>query len=262
MRQTVSFSNSGGFWATRLSFVTSCVAWVKQQMITSPIFFNKPLWVHDENTQTNNDFYAQGPVASGVTIAFNDNPSANKIYKSLSIESPDYRNILGVNTFIANKGTGNSLQKSFTVSTLNEKGGILYGGIPAQNEITVSNTEYIGTVSQVIDAVEGFEANGPLYVLDGSGSSSYTGQDAFVTSDSALVKNPGAANVIEMYDGGVFLSTGSLAVGSPVYLVYLDSNGDQAKGQFADCSLVFGNNDFEIYSINVDYEPTNLDHNS
>lgn len=260
MRQTVSFSNSGGFWATRLSFVTSCVAWVKQQMVTSPMLSENPLWVHDEKTQTNNDFYGQGPVASGVTIAFNDNPSANKIYKSISIESPDYRNISGINTFMPNRGTGNSLPKSFTISNINESGGVLYGGIPPQNEITISNTEFLGVITSIVNTVSGFEENGPLYVLDGSGSSSYTGQFALV-STAAGVKDASGSALLNFYDGG-FFSEGTHEVGDAMYLSYTDSNGDQAKGQFADCSLVFGNNDFEIYSINVDYEPTNLDHNS
>ena len=80
-------------------------------------------------------------------------------------------------------------------------------------------------------------------------------------STAAGVKDASGSALLNFYDGG-FFSEGTHEVGDAMYLSYTDSNGDQAKGQFADCSLVFGNNDFEIYSINVDYEPTNLDHNS
>jgi len=292
MRSTVSFNNSGGFWESRLSFVSSCMAWINARMISSPIssLANTPFWKHDHNSDTNNSFYGKDPVDSGVSVSFNSNPSANKIYKALSVESPDYRSISGNHTFIANNGTKNAIIKEVTINRLVEKGGILYGNIPEQINKTFSNIEFLGVVTNSsllntnLDLVEAFLLDADInesileeypefstqslfYVeVDGSGQNIFSGSKPYITHDpigSEFVEN--TLNTICFYNGGYFVK-GSYGddffEGKPLYAVYQNQNGEQPKGQFADVSITFGSEDFEVYSINVDYEPTNLDHNS
>ena len=76
------------------------------------------------------------------------------------------------------------------------------------------------------------------------------------------------------YEGGFILRAYNpsespldwLAEGDVVSIVYDLLTGyvsDQPKGQFADVALVFDpSNDFEIHAFNVDFETTDLDHNS
>ena len=144
MRQSISFNNSEGFWLTRLSYVPSMMAWINQHHISSPQLNVNPFWIHDESATTNNSFYGDEPVSSAVSITFNDNPSENKIYKSFSIETPDINSISGVNTFTPNNGTKNSISKTVAITTLKQKGGIMYGGVPGIQERTVSSIEYLG----------------------------------------------------------------------------------------------------------------------
>ena len=77
--------------------------------------------------------------------------------------------------------------------------------------------------------------------------------------------NAGWASVFPdgYFDGGYFVdSAREIKVGDEVVILYLDINFDQPKGQFADVSVTFGVEDFEVHSLNVDFEATPLDHNS
>lgn len=283
MRSTVSFNNSGGFWESRLSFVSSCMAWINARMVSSPIssLANTPFWKHDHNSGTNNSFYGKDPVDSGVSVSFNSNPSANKIYKALSVESPDYRSIFGNHTFIANNGTKNAIIKEVTINRLVEKGGILYGNIPEQINKTFSNIEFLGVITNieiannilfdlgilndVIEEYPELNTEGLFYIeVDGSGQNIFSGLKPHITHDpigSEFVEN--TLDTICFYNGGYFVKAqADFLEGKPLYAVYQNQNGEQPKGQFADVSITFGSEDFEVYSINVDYEPTNLDHNS
>ena len=261
MRQTVAFNNEGNFWATRLSYTPSMMAWVKQHHVSCPQAGVTPFWKHDESASTNNEFYGEAPVSSIIGISFNDNPSTNKIYKSLSVETPDINKIQGGNTFVPNAGTGNSTLKSVFVSLLKDKGGIIYGGISGEQRKTIANIQYLGTVVGSRDSIPGLEELGLFNVLDGGGDNSWTGQEAFVTADPVAFDPSTSVRMTGVFERGFFNdSSTEFPVGTQLFVVYVDSNGDQARGQFADCLIGFGAGDFEVYSINVDYEPTDLDH--
>jgi hypothetical protein len=62
-------------------------------------------------------------------------------------------------------------------------------------------------------------------------------------------------------DGAVIHNT---ALGKSVYLLYQvsrnDVYGDDAKGQYAELAVSLGFEKFELYALNLNYEPTNLDH--
>lgn len=261
MRQTVALNNSQNFWSTKLSYVPSMMAWIQQHHVSCPQAGITPFWKHDESASTNNEFYGEEAVPSVIGITFNDSPSTNKIYKALSIETPDINEIGGVNTFVPNSGTGNATVKTVVLTALKAKGGILYGGVPGEQRRTVANIQYLGTAIGSEEVVEGFEELGTFTILDGGGDNSWTGQEAVVVNDPANFDEETSPDMVRVFENG-FFGEGSpdFAAGTPLFLVYLNSNGDQARGQFADSLITLGSGDFEVFAVSVDYEPTDLDH--
>jgi len=285
MRQTIAFSNSSNSWVSRYSYTSSCFGWIKDIMVSAPVFTStqQVLWKHDGNASSNCSFYGCDPVPAGVSFAFNSTPSANKIYKAFSVETPNLNTLDGsaVNTFIVNDQTNSSETfKAITVNALKNKGGILYGGIKgvAQEK---ANTRVLpaGVVEYVVPAeeFESFFGGRPALPADGSyikisgPSSQYSGGIAYLcrpeeaysgaldTSSEAT-----ASRIAYQYNGGYFVTgTTSLTDGDEVVIAYRNIGQDMAKGQYADVSVLFQTeSDFEVHAFNVDFEPTTLDHNS
>jgi len=283
MKETIAFKNNGGFWESRYSFASSCIAWVKDILLTSPVASptateeqgSEPSsgvaisWRHDESADTNNSFFGSCAVPSGVQVAFNDNPSANKMYKAFSLESPDYRSLEkdAVSVFVVNNSTGNAIPKNIKPRALKEKGGILYGSVGDQIAVvSLSNVEYMGVCTEI-------DEENSIFSVDGSVPITFSGGEVIFTSNPTQDFENGADGMflVSNYDSSTTLTVSSLTfglngthdlvVGEPVFAVYLDKNGEQPKGQFADLAILLGSEDFEVYAINVDYEPTALDHN-
>jgi len=129
---TVAFDNKDRFWKTRYSFFSSCYGWLNK-LLTS---FNKAEFVeptdqeapHDiihlhDQTEEYNRFHGDGGVGSAIQVSFNDRVSANKIFKSMSLEGT--QNISGQpGLFVVN--SDNQPDKQFSMGTVKDKGGILY----------------------------------------------------------------------------------------------------------------------------------------
>jgi hypothetical protein len=95
--KTIAFSHKGGFWKTRYSYTPTCYAAVDNVMISN----NKPapnedgivvdytnsdiFWQHETNTDYNTFNGKLFP--SELTVVSNQDPSAVKIFKSISLES-------------------------------------------------------------------------------------------------------------------------------------------------------------------------------
>lgn len=288
MRETIAFNNASNEWVSRYSYTSSCMGWIKDHMISAPVFTSSQeiLWKHDQNATTNNSFYGCDAVASGVSFAFNANPSANKIYKAFSIESPDLLtwpvNASGesiFNTFIVNNGNEASIKKNVVLNRIKSKGGILYGGVRGVSEMrSNSRVSPVGTIDRIVDAVDfvsyfGFDPEYPptsVFVKISGPQSQYSGGDALLVKESNITVATGenadlvTSKVLSQYQGGYFIEQRySMNEGDSVCLVYTDINEDQPKGQFADVSVLFNTeNNFEVHAFNVDFEPTTLDHNS
>lgn len=287
MRETIAFNNASNEWVSRYSYTSSCFGWIKDHMVSAPVSTSSSeiLWKHDQNSTTNNSFYGCDPVFSGVSFSFNANPSANKIYKSFSIESPDLltwpanggRSVY--NTFIVNNGSGSSIKKNVVLNKINNYGGILYGGVKGTEEPrSNSRVQPIGTVQSIIPSESfvdyfGFDpgvSGADVYVKISGPKSHFNGGDAKLVAESniGIGVNPDTsaptASILLYYNGGYFVDQQiSISEGDAVLIAYRDTNSDQPKGQFADVSIVFGTElDFEAHAFNVDFEPTTLDHNS
>jgi hypothetical protein len=79
---------------------------------------------------------------------------------------------------------------------------------------------------------------------------------------AAAATTPSSGTVY--YKGGIIITGANttLSEGDAVFIGYINSNGDSPKGQYADAVVSLGSDDFEVYALNVEYSPTNLDHNN
>ena len=294
MRKTIAFDNKRNIWKTRYSFTSTCIGWIRNLMLSSPVFTSTKglLWRHDGRSDSNNRFYGAPPVASSLALSFNDNPSANKQFKALSIETNNPSMVSGVNTFRINSGSGNAITKDTIIGPLKDKGGILYGYIGTESRMTMSNVEFAGVVSDSYPIYEmsgveeendilfhpaGYNSldhpNATFIDMDFLEPTSFSSNLGGVTNNLSGVKEETEIPVpfflmqTVLYRGGIITNdtnTGSgFNSGDSLFFVYSSLiNGEAPKGQYADSEITLGNNDFEVYALNVDYELTNLDHNS
>jgi len=293
MQRTIAFSNSKNVWTTRYSFVSACMGWIRNFMVSAPrtSMNNQVLYKHDESSSDNNRFYGV-QAASTIGVTFNDKPSSNKQFKAFSIESGDPSVVSGLNTFVVNRSGAQSIDKNTTIGSLKEKGGIVYGNIPEEERITMSNIEYIGQVQSVVglyddsDEISLDEANALgypaaaadylLYVkLDSIESVPLSHKSArllrevdvqsFKQGFSSQLQLPTQIYGDELpiyYNGGLIVRSSSTVpiAGDRLFFGYSNANGEAPKGQYADAIVSLGSDDFEVYALNVEYSQTNLDH--
>ena len=150
---TIAFDNTGKVWKTRYSFVPTRYAYLDKKLLSCSGprgggYDNKPLiWRHDEKTEKINNFYGE-QFRSSLKTSFNKDLSANKLYKSLSLEGTT--NLKGgANRFLANSTSQKSHLRDATVGKLKEKGGILYADLGRGRQNSNSKVEIVGTITGV-----------------------------------------------------------------------------------------------------------------
>lgn len=287
MRNTIAFDHENGFWKSRYTFVSSCYGWIKKVFVSAQTVVKdaKALWIHDETSSINNSFYGRQPAASVIAVTFNDSPSEMKIFKAMSLESTDFRRLEGgVNTFRTNSGTSQTRIKNVKLAPVKEKGGVVYGHVPTVEEMSMSDFELAGVISsEALEIPAGFESviSDPLpgfsyeyYTLsmrNPSARSVTSSSDEFAfsaPSESSVVKNPlavynGEENGIPYifpFEDGILVLTNEdnefyFEVGDPVYIFTKNKvNSDQARGFYAEAEILLGSQDFELFSINLEYE--------
>ena len=311
MPRTIAYSNKGGFWKTTYTWYASFMGKIGRKFFSSSVdgasegvigIPSKLIWKHhlDDDTKRTNYYGEVG--GSGISVSFNDNVSANKIYKSISIEGTS--NIENnPNTFIVN--AENNPNKQFSIGTIKDKGGILYGHIGLSNTLLDgSNIRVIGSFnvnaisvgaqdeiildsfdynfrhkkesvkgnskflfrSDITDAFYNFDliqvpiaenvsysniAGDPvsLSILpDGSASFKKVDESPFIIQDSTSISNLEEIQNLE-------ISTVTLIEVTPQNI-----NGASPRGQYAQTRLSLGSAPYELLCLNLNYEPTNLDH--
>lgn len=292
MSNTIAFSNKNSSWKSTYSYSTTCFASVNKEFVT----FSQPVgespnicWKHTKDSKFNK-FYNDDPVNSHLAVTFNDNPSQNKIFKSLSIEGGRVADN-SINFFRANADIGD--RKISYGGNLKEKGGILYGhigqsqGNSQSNVATIGYLESVNFYGTIMEAVlsnpnYSIVSNDTLiffYNLSDEGfyNTSSTLQDIVDTPYAELENDPGAftLNVDIFYDNGGlsfnWTETGQTSLinfqsdQNPYLLIGVSPSniqGDQLRGQFSESWFILppGDNGFEINAFNLNYEPTDLDH--
>tara|TARA_E500000305_G_scaffold45832_2_gene35653 strand:+ start:11587 stop:12744 length:1158 start_codon:yes stop_codon:yes gene_type:complete len=163
--KTIAFSHKGGFWKTRYSYTPTCYASIDNTMIsnntaldssysnTSDIF-----WEHEVNDMHNNFYNSQ--YMSGITVISNQDPSAVKLFKALSLESSSRAWTGEVSTHIHQSPvTNNELQRGDLLNFITKEG-TQYVNIPKSQ---INSTSHISYVCEILDIGEiGGEAESPI----------------------------------------------------------------------------------------------------
>lgn len=255
----------------------------------------EPVWKHDENDARTSFYGTQG--GSGIAVTFNTSPSQNKLYKAFSLESTN--NITGLNTFSVNNSSVPTQVKTITAGALQERGGIMYGHIGRETVASGANVKLVGRIisqsddgdSYVMQFAEGGKSN---LSNNGTASTKFFIRNAFpgaateyfttdMTVSVGLPASYGAfssALTLALDDetnttgNEIFLSGGLIdipvdvdAEGNPTdgpFFLYSVSpeaiNAEDPKGQTADAVILLGFDPYELYALNVEYSPTDLDH--
>ena len=335
--QTLAFSNEGGFWKTRYSFHPTCYGAINLEMISSiPISNQYISWVHNKGKI--NTFYGK-TTDSSIAVSFNDNVSANKIYKSYSIEGS--YNIDGESAIYVNGTTDLNQLRASDFGPLKKIGGINYGFVTPsgesdgvlypvaiinsahdagvetesgvnsgdavfltatpissnpppsiQNTIVFGFTQEDGTV-KIIPAFpfgdDPFNPDeSPYFDMDQIEVNDYPSlsdvpSSVIANSDifqyySNLIGSVGyMVSVQDEFEEAIAFSSVALQ-GSlisrinnyveefpdrPIVMYQIVSGediGGLPKGQYADAVTILGSKNFEVFAVNANYEPYDLDH--
>ena len=330
MSTTIAYSHKGGYWKTKYSFLACFMRSVGRKFFSSASVgatapseavssrlneeqkstIESLIWKHNSKDDTKRtNFY--GVVGnSGISVAFNDKVSSNKIYKSISLEGSNNIANSSFNTFVVN--SDNNPNKQFSIGPVQDKGGMLYGHIGLSKFIAAgSNVRALGTFEVTASAPGllpvGASGNAIAIRINSKTNipvtkSSVTGKSKyfFVTEGGAAYSidgkpiNFGNADIsAASYNDAKFglpydldfsrvnssppfilfrnsnlQSTDVTAIGAGEYtkIVTLceitpqDINGAPPRGQYAQAEIVFGNQPYELFALNVNYETTDLDH--
>lgn len=274
---TFAFSKRRDAWTTRYSFTPTCYATCGDILMSSKDTSGNSggVWRHDANNQRNS-FYGALHKTS-MTLSSNDDPSAVKIFKSISLETntPDWSAKFYSNSEYTEDNNG---QETPALSAFKDKEGFKYMEVPRSIKNSTSHIvpcplmsmsgEGIPNHNQyMVDVVVPSEVSVPQGKLLNSSLQSFSEgeggfNDIYITSyyeDNQVAldisSNDGAdeEDLLEAIDG--FLSDEQMFSESSVAL-----NGDQMRGPYLKVDLeVTTPRQIELHAINVDYEFSKLD---
>ena len=97
MKKTIGFSNKNNMWTSKYDYVASNYSTIDKKFFSSNKLTTSDstiAWRHNEGSP--NTFYDTA-YPSTVAVSFANNPSENKIYKSMSLEgSGNFANVVNV----------------------------------------------------------------------------------------------------------------------------------------------------------------------
>lgn len=154
---TIAFSEKYGFWTSRYSFEPDCYADVNNDMVSFSANFAHR---HDVNSNRNN-FYGVD-YNSEIVVSSNQDPSAVKFYKSLSVETNAENISADVTTNEEYSGKEN---QAGSVSSFENREGFKYSDMPRDAQNSSSNmfqcpNMYVSFLAPQIDGQPG-----PFYNL-------------------------------------------------------------------------------------------------
>lgn len=287
---TVAWSHRGGYWKTRYSFASYCYAFLDRIFFSFGLQFNRnPIWRHDVDGIAYTSFYGQAPAGSAIALSFKENVSSNKIYKSMSMESTP--NVNGVTVVTVNNSTVPAHAANTTANIIENRGGILYSDIGFDNRLTDANVKAVGVVTDIsiqaglnllsIDFIDGGwsynQGDDIKYFLgavgyddQGNTTTTYFQFDPNVPVPIANygqipanlqvggLTEPVGTNILSMIGGTIqFPEAENLILYSATPG---DDNGEAARGQSLDVVITLGDQPYELYAVNLEYEETDYDH--
>ena len=156
---TIAFSHKGGFWKTRYSYTPTCYAAVDNVMISnnktdSAAYENQNalFWEHEVNV-THNSFYGKVE-KSTLTVVSNQDPSAVKLFKALSLESNSNSWTGRAATNINPAGSPQNELQSGLINGFITKEGNQYSELPKSLNNSSSHIDYVCQIDSI--AEDGF----------------------------------------------------------------------------------------------------------
>ena len=150
--KTIAFSHKGGFWKTRYSYTPTCYAAIDNVMITNNTDVagsNKLFWEHEVNSLHNN-FYGEA-FSSSLTIVSNQDPSAVKIFKALSLESNSNTWVGQASTHVHQNPDGTNELQLGNLQAFITKEGNQYSELPRSITNSSSHIEYVCSLEAITD---------------------------------------------------------------------------------------------------------------
>jgi len=144
--KTFAFSTRSDTWTSRYSFDPTCYMTSGNKMLSSKD--GSGVWLHDQ-LSTRNSFYGNPAAKSSITVSANQDPSAIKMYKSLSLETNTKNWAAQVCTNVEYEGK--EKQKG-SITSFEKKEGFQYAEMP--RDVLNSTRNILGkpfTVSSIVE---------------------------------------------------------------------------------------------------------------
>ena len=296
---TIAFNTKTGEWRTRYSFLPNCYGFLNKLFFSNNETDSEQVaWLHNSDRTARTSYYGK-TYGSGISVTFYENVSTNKIYKSFSLEgsnnitgenyfvvntdnSPDKRYSLGR---LKDKGgilyghigqaqnmmAGGNLELVGVIDSMPFINNGLMGLAitTTENDLLPSSADSLYILGEPQDdgSIIFTSLYGPL-----TGQSTINSEFIeFPPTDLASVgsNQEDLEYAVSIINGQVIKTIAfNSALGNPqdpsgkLLFEVNPSNvfGDEPRGQYAEAIISLGSQQYELYSLNVAYEPTNLDH--
>ena len=277
---TFAFSKRRDAWTTRYSFTPTCYATCGDILMSSKDTVDG-VWRHDTNV-TRNSFYGASHKTS-MTLSSNDDPSAVKIFKSISLETntPGWSAKFYSNLEYAEDNNG---QETEALSAFKDKEGFKYMEVPRSIKNSTSHIVPCPLMSFAGEGITNYDQHMvdvdvpsgvavPQGRLLDSNLQSFNAfsegefNDIYITSyyednqvalDISSNVDADEDDLLQAIDE--FLGQSLTASGQMFSESSIEHNGDQMRGPYLKVDLeVTTPRQIELHAINVDYEFSKLD---
>ena len=148
--RTFAFKNNNKYWVTRYSFQPNNYSRINRDFFTpnlsthtyNPPSYSLRLWRH--NPDSAKCTYYNQVYPSSISFTFNENVSANKIYKNLSIEGSLSNDQITSVQFRANDTKNPTQLRRTNIFNFTEKGPSLHANIGRKSAVSRANVKPIG----------------------------------------------------------------------------------------------------------------------
>lgn len=200
--KTYAFKNKKNFWSTKYSFDSPRYVSFDRTFYS---FKGIGMWKHGPHADAEKtSYYGEDPAGSRLSFSFNENVSANKIYKNFSLEGSFNQDPTAA--FIANNSSRGSQRTIASIRNFVEKGAHLHAQVGRSPNLTRSNFQPVGILKRIhqvyfpevtapgmwndgtlLDAIQGGVENVIPYNLDNG-----------IVDDGALTKETSRYCFLEM----------------------------------------------------------------
>ena len=209
--RTFAFKNNNKYWVTRYSFQPNNYSRINRDFFTPNLSTNTNIYVEDGYIFTNPLYslrlwrhnpdsakctYYNQVYPSSISFTFNENASANKIYKNLSIEGSLSNDQITSVQFRANDTKNATQLRPTNIFNFTEKGPSLHANIGRKTQVSRANVKPIGILRGAYQVY--YPENQGLMLYTGKLLSDVlTDEDSLATLEAAgqgYLNNPGLYN--------------------------------------------------------------------